>query len=81
MPGSEVSPDPPGAPALASQVAPHQRLRTLDALHLATWLLARLRLDEDKVDLAHDGRAAGACVAILLQLSYSAIIMSAAMNR
>jgi predicted nucleic acid-binding protein len=34
---------------LASQVAPHQPLRTLDALHLATWVLARRRLGE--VDL------------------------------
>jgi predicted nucleic acid-binding protein len=31
---------------LASQVAPQQPLRTLDALHLATWVLARRRLGE-----------------------------------
>lgn len=31
---------------LAGQVAPHKPLRTLDALHLATYLLARRRLGD-----------------------------------
>ena len=30
----------------AAEIAPHHRLRTLDALHLATWLEARRRLGE-----------------------------------
>lgn len=36
----------PAVCELAQTVVPHQPLRTLDALHLATWLLARRRLGE-----------------------------------
>jgi len=35
----------PAVCTLASQVAPHQPLRTLDALHVATYVLARRRID------------------------------------
>jgi predicted nucleic acid-binding protein len=48
---------------LAAQVAPLERLRTLDALHLATFLLARRRLGETVALLTTDARlerAAGA---------------------
>jgi predicted nucleic acid-binding protein len=41
---------------LAAQVAPLQRLRTLDALHLATFLLARRRLGESVSLLTTDER-------------------------
>jgi predicted nucleic acid-binding protein len=36
----------PAVCELASRVAPNLPLRTLDALHLATWLLARRRLGD-----------------------------------
>jgi len=46
---------------LAQVVVPHQALRTLDALHLATWLLARRRLGEVELLTADERlrRAAG----------------------
>ncbi len=40
---------------LAQVVVPHRALRTLDALHLATWLLARRRLGEVRL-LTADAR-------------------------
>ncbi len=36
----------PSICASAATIAPHHRLRTLDALHLATWLAARRRLGD-----------------------------------
>jgi uncharacterized protein len=41
---------------LAAQVAPFQRLRTLDSLHLATFVLARRRLGEAVSLLTTDRR-------------------------
>jgi predicted nucleic acid-binding protein len=41
---------------LAGQLAPHQRLRTLDALHLATFVLARRNLGETVSLLTTDSR-------------------------
>jgi predicted nucleic acid-binding protein len=48
---------------LAGHVAPHLPLRTLDALHLATWLLARRRLGEVEL-LTTDERLAQASSAL-----------------
>lgn len=46
---------------LASQIAPAKPLRTLDALHLATYLMARRRLgDTVKLETTHDRLAAAA---------------------
>jgi predicted nucleic acid-binding protein len=55
----------PAVCELASRIVPEQILRTLDALHIATWLLARRRLGA--VDLlTADGRIAKAAgVAIM----------------
>jgi predicted nucleic acid-binding protein len=47
---------------LAAQVAPLRPLRTLDAIHLATWLLARRHLG-DVVLLTTDERLRGAAAA------------------
>ena len=44
---------------LANQVAPHKPLRTLDALHLATYLLARRRISDIEL-LTADQRLADA---------------------
>ena len=46
----------PGVCDLAAQVAPLQRLRTLDALHLATYVLARRRLGDEVTLLSSDAR-------------------------
>ncbi|MBR9990464.1 MAG: type II toxin-antitoxin system VapC family toxin [Gemmatimonadetes bacterium] len=53
----------PGVCELAGHVAPHLPLRTLDALHLATWLLARRRLGEVEL-LTTDERLAQASAAM-----------------
>jgi predicted nucleic acid-binding protein len=45
---------------LAATVAPSSTLRTLDALHLATYLLARRRVGADIELLTTDGRLAAA---------------------
>jgi len=48
---------------LAAQVSPLRALRTLDALHLATYLLARRRLGEDLSLLTVDRRLEEAAAA------------------
>lgn len=49
----------PAVCELAGHVAPHHPLRTLDALHLATWLIARRRLGHVEL-LTTDDRLAQA---------------------
>lgn len=53
----------PAVCALAGQVAPQRPLRTLDALHLATYLLARRRIGELELFTA-DERLADAMRAV-----------------
>jgi predicted nucleic acid-binding protein len=54
----------PGVCDLAAQVAPDHPLRTLDALHVATYLLARRRLGE--VDLLTADRRVADAVGVPL---------------
>jgi predicted nucleic acid-binding protein len=54
----------PGICDLAAQVAPLRPLRTLDAVHLATYLTARRRLGADISLLTVDRRLAEAAAAI-----------------
>ncbi len=53
----------PAVCALAGQVAPQRPLRTLDALHLATYLVARRRIGELEL-LTADERLAEAARAV-----------------
>lgn len=53
----------PAVCELSGHIAPQLPLRTLDALHLATWLLARRRLGEVEL-LTTDERLAEASAAI-----------------
>jgi predicted nucleic acid-binding protein len=54
-----------GVCELASLVAPHQALRTLDALHLATYLTARQKLGPEITLLTADERLQAAARAVL----------------
>jgi predicted nucleic acid-binding protein len=49
---------------LAAQIAPQKPLRTLDALHLATYLLARRRLGSDIEMLTVDRRLEDAAAGV-----------------